>query len=186
MAKHGVERMVPSARAVAKALLVALVILAPRQGVADEPRKGNPIPIAVIDFDYRDTSGETPDGTTARRTRLETFMSAIRSDLASSGKYKLVPISCEGKPCAIVDAAPSELFDKAKQAGARLMLYGGIHKMSTLVQWAKVQVVDVEADRLVADRLLSFRGDTDEAWRRAETFIVDRLKNDPPSIEAAR
>jgi hypothetical protein len=165
-------------RSVPKALLVALAILAPRQGIADEPQKEIPIPIAVIDFDYRDTSGETRDGTTEHRMRLETFMSAIRSDLASSGKYRVVSISCGVEPCAIESTTPSELFDKAKRAGARLMLYGGVHKMSTLVQWAKVQVVDVEADRLVADRLLSFRGDTDEAWRRAETFIVDKLKND--------
>jgi hypothetical protein len=31
--------------------------------------------------------------------------------------------------------------------------------------------------RLVVDRLLTFRGDTDEAWRRAESFIVDDLRS---------
>ena len=50
-----------------------------------------------------------------------------------------------------------------------------IHKESTLVQWAKVDVVDVERDKVVYDRLLSFRGDDAYAWRRAEEFLVKDL-----------
>ncbi len=72
---------------------------------------------------------------------------------------------------------PTELVAAAKRAGARLILYGGIHKMSTLVQLAKVQVVDIEADRLIDNRSLTFRGDTDDAWQKAEAFIVEELKN---------
>jgi hypothetical protein len=50
-----------------------------------------------------------------------------------------------------------------------------VHKMSTLVQWAKTQLIDVEEDRLIDDRWLSFRGDDDESWRRAERFLVKKL-----------
>jgi hypothetical protein len=35
-----------------------------------------------------------------------------------------------------------------------------------------VQAIDVDAERLVLDRLLTFRGDTDEAWERAEAFVA--------------
>lgn len=48
--------------------------------------------------------------------------------------------------------------------------------MSTLVQVAKVQVVDVQKDALSLDRLLSFRGDDDKAWQRAESFLAADLK----------
>ena len=41
----------------------------------------------------------------------------------------------------------------------RLVLYGGVHKMSTLVQWASVELIDVEANKLLDDRSLTFRGD---------------------------
>jgi hypothetical protein len=44
--------------------------------------------------------------------------------------------------------------------------------MSTLVQWAKIQIADEEQGQVVFDRLLTFRGDTDEAWQKAESFIV--------------
>jgi hypothetical protein len=38
-----------------------------------------------------------------------------------------------------------------------------------------VQVVDLAADKLVFDRLVSFRGDTDESWQRAGRFLVREL-----------
>ena len=49
--------------------------------------------------------------------------------------------------------------------------------MSTLIQHSKVQVVDLETNKLVFDRLISFRGDTDESWQRAERFLVRELRS---------
>jgi len=69
------------------------------------------------------------------------------------------------------------LTDAARQSGARLLLYGGIHKMSTLVQFGKAQVADLETDQLVYDRTISFRGDDDNAWKRAAEFVADDLEN---------
>jgi hypothetical protein len=43
------------------------------------------------------------------------------------------------------------------------------------VQWARAQVIDVAAERLAFDRLLSFRGDNDKAWQRTEAFLVNEL-----------
>jgi hypothetical protein len=73
---------------------------------------------------------------------------------------------------------PAELLARASAAGAKRLLYGGIHKMSTLVQNAKVQMVDIENDKLTFDRLITFRGDTDESWQRAERFITRDLMAD--------
>ena len=66
----------------------------------------------------------------------------------------------------------------ARQAGARLLLFGGIQKMSTLVQLGNIHVIDVQKDTAMIDRILSFRGNSDEAWRRAEEFVVKELKRD--------
>jgi hypothetical protein len=64
---------------------------------------------------------------------------------------------------------------KAQAAGAAFLVIGSVHKMSTLVQWAKFDIVDVKAQKVVFDRLFTFRGDNDEAWRRAESFIVREI-----------
>ena len=54
--------------------------------------------------------------------------------------------------------------------------------MSTLVQWAKIQIADEEQGRIVFDRLLTFRGDTDEAWQKAESFVARDVLNSAPTF----
>ena len=68
--------------------------------------------------------------------------------------------------------SPSDIQKAARAAGAKLVLIGGVHKMSSLVQWAKIEIADEEQGRIVFDRLLTFRGDTDEAWQKAESFVA--------------
>jgi hypothetical protein len=54
-------------------------------------------------------------------------------------------------------------------------LIGRFHKMSTLIQQAKFDVIDVKARKVVFDRYISFRGDNDAAWRHAEAFLVRQI-----------
>jgi hypothetical protein len=44
--------------------------------------------------------------------------------------------------------------------------------MSTLVQWARVDVLDLKTDKSVLHRLYTFRGDTEDAWRHAALFVA--------------
>jgi Protein of unknown function (DUF2380) len=143
----------------------------PAAGAADKP----PIAMAVAEFDYSDSSGEANDQRAAHRARLQAFASNIRTDLAHSGKYRIVTLSCPQEGCSAGELDPKDLLEAARHAGAEFLLYGGIHKMSTLIQFARAQVVDLRADRLIFDRQLSFRGDSDEAWRRAEQFLAQDL-----------
>ncbi len=99
-------------------------------------------------------------------------MVALRQDFERNGPYHLVTVSC-GMAC--MDAELPDLARAASQAGAKIVVIGGIHKMSTLVQWARVEAIDVDAKRLVLDRLFTFRGDTEQAWDRAEAFIFREI-----------
>ncbi len=140
-----------------------------------EEVKAPPIPIAVADFDYFDTSGEPTNQQAEHQARLQAFTNAIRADLERDGRYRVVTLSCPQTRCAAGALAPADLLEKARVAGANRLLYGGIQKMSTLIQNAKVQVVDIAENKLRFDRLITFRGDTDESWQRAERFIVKDL-----------
>lgn len=151
---------------------VVLMILVPAW--ADDPRSPA-VPIAIAGFDYVDTSGEPKNQQAEHQARLQTFVGMIRTDLADSGKFRIVELVCLKDSCSAGQANAGRLIEDARRAGARLVLYGGIQKMSTLIQNAKAQVVDVEANQLVFDRLLSFRGDTDESWQHAERFLVKDL-----------
>jgi hypothetical protein len=131
--------------------------------------------IAVIDFNYIDTSGEERDQRSEHEARLKDFMSALRRDLAAPDKLRSVAPICRPEPCSLTPSTRGELLGAAREAGADVLLIGGIHKMSTLVQWVKIETIDAKTGQVVLDRFFTFRGDTDEAWRRAEAFISDQL-----------
>ena len=52
----------------------------------------------------------------------------------------------------------SALLKAANATGADFLMVGGIHKMSTLVQWAKAEVIDLRTGQIVLDKLFTFRG----------------------------
>jgi hypothetical protein len=138
-----------------------------------------PVAIGVAEIDYQDSSGEVTDQQAAHAERAARFAEALRQDLAASGRYKVVTLDCGKNPCSAESQIPEDMIAAAKQAGARLLVYGGVHKMSTLVQNMKAQVVDVDADRLVFERLITFRGDDNESWDRAERFLAKELLEQP-------
>ncbi len=131
--------------------------------------------IAVIDFDYVDTSGEERDQRREHEARLEAFMRALKGDLAKGGSFRIVTPACAPGPCALAGVTVGNLVTAAREAGADILLIGGIHKMSTLVQNAKVEAIDTSTGRVMFVKLFTFRGDTDDAWRRAETFIANEI-----------
>jgi hypothetical protein len=128
--------------------------------------------LAVAEIDYVDTSGEIIDQSADHRRRLRAFEASLRSDLTASGKLRSVVLDCPPNACSIGDIDANLLIGKAQAAGVDFLLISAFHKVSTLVQWAKFDIIDVKARKLSFERLVSFRGDNDEAWRRAEAFIV--------------
>nr|WP_312010302.1 DUF2380 domain-containing protein [Bradyrhizobium cenepequi] len=121
--------------------------------------------VTVEDFGYLDTSGEPTDQTAAHQKRLQTFMAALRRGVEADPRYRLIPPSMDDR------ATPAERMQAAAQGGANILITGAVQKMSTLVQWANAVVIDIGTKRVVFERRYSFRGDNDEAWDRAESFL---------------
>ncbi|MDF3813897.1 MULTISPECIES: DUF2380 domain-containing protein [Rhodopseudomonas] len=154
----------------AMALLCGAVLAAARPGHAAVGAVG----IAVADFDYTDSSGEAIDQSAAHRARIATFATLLRQNLRQRD-YRVIRPDCAAASCTASEMAPAQLIAAARQAGARYLLYGGIRKMSTLVQWGEVQLLDLDREQLVLRRTVTFRGDTDEAFRRAADFVGDTV-----------
>jgi hypothetical protein len=134
--------------------------------------------LAVTALDYVDTSGEARDQQADHARRLAAFTEALRSDLAANGKFRIVTLDCRTAGCPASATPPEELVAAAGKAGAAYVLVGGIQKMSTLVQWAKVGILDVGRQKMVFERLLTFRGDDDTSWRRTEEFLARDILQD--------
>jgi hypothetical protein len=132
--------------------------------------------LAITRFDFTDTSGETADRTAEHDARLRAFDVTLRDDLAGSKKIKPTTLNCGANPCTAVDPGVEALAAQAKAADIRYLLVGGIHKMSTLVGWVDFAVLDITGDKLLCNRRLTYRDDTDDSWRRAAKFVARDLE----------
>jgi hypothetical protein len=153
-------------------ILLSLVFGAARAGAGPAPA----ITVAIADFTYADTSGEPTDQQAAHERRLAALVAGLRRDVAADGRFRVVALACGAAACTGEGEAPADLLHAAAEAGATILVLGGVHKMSTLIQWARLDAIDVKADRVIMDRLFTFRGDSDEAWRRAEAFMAGELR----------
>ena len=151
-------------------ILLLLAALLP----AGTARAATERPLAVVGFNFVDTSGEAKDQSAAHAARLSAMMETLQSKLAASGRFKVIALACTPEPCTAepdVDGALSE----ARKAGADWVLVGTVRKTSTLILDMPVQVIDMASSKSVYGRLLSFRGDTDDAWQHAARFLAREL-----------
>ena len=157
-------------------LLAVLSLSLPSRGsVAGD---GQPS-LMVADFDFNDTSGEVVDQTAEHRDRVAAFAARLRENLAAEG-YQVLRLDCPEPVCTATSMPPDDVIAAARRAGARLLIYGGIRKMSTLVQWGEVQLLDLDRNALLLRRIVTFRGDNDTAYRRAAEFVGETLKDAMP------
>jgi Protein of unknown function (DUF2380) len=162
-------------RVIATTALVALCA-----AMAGPAPAATPLTIAVADFDYTDTSGEVNDQGAAHRARVAQFADLVRANLGAQADYRVLPFECPEHPCTPINMRPDAFIAAARGTGARFVVYGGIRKMSTLVQWGDFELLDMESEKLLLQRTVSFRGDNDEAFRRAAAFVGDRLREAMP------
>jgi Protein of unknown function (DUF2380) len=154
------------------ALVCALMFFATPAAFGDTPQSTK---VAVAAFNFEDTSGEAKKDNVPHDTMLKDFQSVVSKTLSDKLKLDVTPLPCAPDKCSLADPGMEALANMAKKANARYLVAGGLHKMSTLVGWAKVVVVDLGPNGKVCDRLLSYRGDNAEAWERAAKFAANDL-----------
>jgi len=135
-----------------------------------------PITIAVADFDFVDTSGEARDQSAEHTARVAKFAELVRENLSAQGDTSVLAFECPRHPCTPISMGSDDFLAAARRSGARFVIYGGIHKMSTLVQGGLVEVLDLQNEKLLLKRTVSFRGDNDEAFARAAMFVADTVR----------
>nr|WP_246233297.1 DUF2380 domain-containing protein [Aurantimonas aggregata] len=126
--------------------------------------------VAVIDFEYSDSSGEPEDQTAEHAARLVLFRQTLEAELGKEPSLATATIPCMANGCTVSTMRADDLLEESRAAGVDFLVFGGVHKMSTLVGGGRVVVLDVAENRFVFDRVISFRGDDDEAFVRAARF----------------
>lgn len=138
---------------------------------ADPPK----LTLAILPLKLLDTSGEPVDQAPEHARRLDAMARNLAEDLGASGDYRTLLIAPERVHARCPDERPDCLLELAKEAGATRVFVGVVHKSSTLILQLFARVVDARTGRAVLTRDLNFRGDTDEAWRRAGVFLARQV-----------
>jgi hypothetical protein len=131
--------------------------------------------VAVADFDFVDSSGEVKDQTAAHAAWLKELHDVLMAALNHGGRFDAVGITCATPPCSADNLTADTLTDAGKKAGAAVMVFGGIHKISTLITFGRVAVVELASGRSLLDRAITFRGDDEDAWQHADSYISDMV-----------
>ena len=129
--------------------------------------------LAVPSFDFTDGSGEVRDQTAEHAAQLALFNETLRGALEAGGIEVVVP-ACDG-PCSPRNTQLKAMAAAARAVDAPLLLVGRLHKVSTLIGTIRLSVLDIDADKVVCTRSLTYRGDNAEAWTRAAEFTASDL-----------
>ncbi len=147
-------------------LLGVWVLLSPSLGAAA------PVRVAVAAFDYADTSGEPTDQVAAHAERLKMLQQGIVQALDQRG-FDAVPLVCASAPCSASNLDQGSMQNAAKKQNAPYVVFGGVHKISTLIEFGHVDVMDSANGHALLSREVQFRGDTNDAWQHAASYIGD-------------
>jgi hypothetical protein len=140
------------------------------------PASADPPKAAVFDFELLDTSlqGEIDGPRADERDRLQRAAEQVRKGLAEAAKYRIVDI-------APVNAAAHESnlqscggcdVQLAQRLGADLAITGTVQKVSNLILNMNIYLRDAHSGRLITSMSADFRGNTDESWSRAASYLL--------------
>ncbi|WP_138918663.1 DUF2380 domain-containing protein, partial [Nitrospirillum viridazoti] len=75
---------------------VGLIVLLAALALVPIGRAAAPTAIAIPDFGFVDTSGETGDQQAAHAARLAALTQGLKADLGSGGHYRVLSLACGG------------------------------------------------------------------------------------------
>jgi hypothetical protein len=128
--------------------------------------------VAIFPVKLLDTSHEATDQAGLHERRLVLTQQILGSEL--DGTVLLTPADLER----CTPQTVSCLLQVAADHGADKALFIVAQKTSTLILQLFASLADVESESMIASQNLSFRGDNDEAWRRAGIFLARQLRDD--------
>lgn len=155
-----------------RALFVAalLTLMTSVSARADPPK------LVVFDFELIDTSlqGEVNGPRADEQDRLMRVGDQVRKELAESGKFHLLDISPVNAAAhgSNLQACGGCDVQFAQQLGADLAITGVVQKVSNLILNINIYMRDVQSGRLITAMTADLRGNTDESWSRATSYLV--------------
>lgn len=163
---------------------------------ASSPLRAAPAPskLVVFDLELDDfTAGGPIAGESAEETeRLRKMTRVARDLLAASGLFEIIDVGATNEPRVAAHwlrKCNGCEVDAARALGADLSFVGFFRKVSVMEQFLQFRIRDARSGELLNISEAHLRGETDESWRRALTWLITHKllepelarRNDPPS-----
>src|ERR1700724_3252479 len=150
--------------------LIALILL------VSAPAHAEPAKIVVFDFELVDTSlqGEVDGPRTDEQRRLMSTGEQLRKAWAESGKFSILdiaPVNAAAHGSNLQSCGGCDVH-YAQQLGADFAITGVVQKISNLILNMNVYIRDAHTGRLVTSMSVDLRGNTDESWFRAASYLL--------------
>ena len=145
--------------------------------VAASARAAGPS-VAVADFDFVDSSGEARDQAAQHGTDMKALKADIIAKLSTSGKFAADALRCKQAVCSADSLDQDSIATAARAQQAQFVVFGGVQKISTLIQFGQVRVMDVASGKSVLSRAITFRGDDQAAWQHASDYVSQMIIED--------
>jgi hypothetical protein len=150
--------------------LIALMLLVSSPVHADPPK------VAVFDFELLDTSlqGEVDGPRADEQRRLKEVTEQLRKALAEAGKFvvlDIAPVNAAAHASNLQACGGCDV-QYARQLGADLAITGLVQKVSALILNMNIYLRDAHTGQLITSMSADFRGNTDESWSRAASYLL--------------
>jgi hypothetical protein len=140
------------------------------------PVHADPPKVAVFDFELVDTSlqGEVNGPRTDEQGRLMRVGDQLRRELTESVKFHVLDIAPVNAAAhgSNLQACGGCDVQYAQRLGADLVITGVVQKVSNLILNVNIYMRDVHSGGLVTFAGADMRGNTDESWSRAMSYLV--------------
>ena len=119
--------------------------------------------------------------------RLDSLTRHLREGLAEDGTYQVVSMAdaaeaiAKNKSRASIHLCPPCLKEIADSVGADRILAARVFRVSNLVMFLQLWIINPATGDPVASKNYTFRGDNDLAWIRSAEYVIDDLKELPES-----
>ncbi|OAF18686.1 MULTISPECIES: DUF3280 domain-containing protein [Bradyrhizobium] len=148
---------------------IVVLLLLGSVAFADPPK------LAVFDFELLDTSlpGEFY-GSKPEQERLGRISEQLRKELAESGRFQLLDIAPvrDAAHRSNLQACGGCDVELAGKLGADLEITGLVQKVSNLIINLNIYLRDVKTGSLITVASADMRGNTDESWTRAMSYLI--------------
>jgi hypothetical protein len=135
-----------------------------------------PTPVLVMPFAFAD--GDFDDQAALHAEHMDLMLRELRMAIDQKGVYRT--ISPESIISDVLEFDSACVLRRARDLGATYVLAGAVQTHGAVASNVWLGLFDAADGRRLSYWQSTFRGDNDESWRRAATFLGEEISAAPP------